>query len=198
MYSVGSTPNIKVLAKELIILGAALTVISQILSLYLIYAFTQQHEIYENFLLEENSKEEHKIEVSETNVILLTYNITVNVGGKVKIVVEFIGAGGTMINSSSIETSEDYGSLNGRVNIEGYLDSIVITVKGEGWNELRGTVTLNYTKSHLINTIASVVSALISILGLVIVGYGLFNYTLSKGETTKKPQAHKTNPPSRS
>lgn len=180
--SVGSTPSIKTRTIGLIALGLVLIFLSQAVNMYLINTFGQYYQIRDAFTLQQGEKETHVTHVSEADVILLIYNVTINTykEGRVKIRVSFIGTEGMIINSSSMEMSSISGSLTGKINVDGYLDKVVVTVEGDEWSSAWGTVILKYSRIQPIQIVASLASPVIAMIGLTVFGYGLINYALSK------------------
>lgn len=179
---VGSTPNIKTRTIGLIALGLVLIFLSQAVNMYLINTFGQYYQIRDAFTLQQGEKETHVTRVSEADVILLIYNVTINTykEGRVKIRVSFMGTEGMIINSSSMEMSSTSGSLTGKINVDGYLDKVVVTVEGDEWSSAWGTVTLKYSRIQPIQIVASLTSPVIGMIGLTVFGYGLINYAISK------------------
>lgn len=193
MSSAGSTQNARAVrstAKKLIFLGALLTIASQVLSSHLIYVFSLHYKTHEDFLLEEGISEKHVVQVSEADVSLLAYNLTVEIENRstASLDVIFLGEGDRVIEFIDLETSEEVENLTGEISIDGYLESVVLSVKGDGWRRIKGSIALDYTKGQPEFLLLSIASAVMGIIGVIALGYSLIIYIISKGETPEAPK----------
>lgn len=200
MSSAGSTRNAKAVrstAKKLMILGALLTLFSQILNSHLIYVFNLHYKIYQDFLLEEGVSEKYVVQVSESDVIILAYNLTLEIEGESRagLKILFLGEGDRITKSIDLEVSKEIKNVTGNVTIDGYLKSVVLSIKEGEWRSIRGSIGLDYTRGQPELLLLSVASALTGIIGVIVLGYSLIIYVISKGETRSRKTAKEASPP---
>lgn len=181
MCFAGYTPKSKGLAVKLFLLGIAATLISIALSLYLSYAFNMEYRVQRDFELQEGLSRTYTLEISDTDVVLAKYNISITGAGEMNVSAKLLDANGLVLHSKTIAIDRK-GNLTEEAIIDGSLDRLAVTIENEGWDNAEGQVDLTYTRSPTVYSLASVASAFIGISGAVITSFSVVQYLIYRAE----------------
>ena len=179
MYSAGYTPKGKGLAAKLFLLGITATLISLVLSLYLSYAFNMEYRVQGEFELQEDLSRTYTLDISEGDVVLANYSISITGVGEMNVSVDLLNANGFTLHSRTISIDRTV-NLTEQVSIDGSLDHLAITITNEGWDSAKGHVDLTYTRSPTVYSLASLASAFIGIGGVVLTSFSVLLHLVSR------------------
>ncbi len=175
MSSAGCTARSRRHAKRLLLLGIIIAVVSIVLNAYLPLLFNTRYRIDRRFELEENVSRSFALSVGETNIALVTYNVSTSATRPLDISVELIRPGGRVLHYRA-GIIQGAGNLFGQVTLDDSLDQLQITIKNEGWSKANCEVQLTYTKSPSAYFLFVALAVILGIAGVVITFLGLFQY----------------------
>lgn len=181
MYFAGYMQESKGLAVKLLLLGITATLISLVTSLYLSYAFNREYRIQKEFGLQERLSKEYTLDISERDVVLVSYNVSITGERTINVTLELLDANGLILHSKSIAIDRT-ANLVEQVSTDGSLDRLAVTIENEEWGSAEGHVDLTYTRSPAVYSLASIASAFIGIGGAVVASFGLLQYLIHKTE----------------
>ena len=179
MYFAGYTQKGKGLALKLFLLGITATLVSLVLSLYLSYAFNMEYRVQGEFELQEGLSRTYSLDISERDVVLANYSISITGVGEMNVSVELLDANGLILHSRTISIDRT-ANLTEQVSVDGSLDHLAITIENEGWDSAKGHVDFTYTRSPTVYSLASLASAFIGIGGVVLTSFSLLLYLMSR------------------
>lgn len=143
------------------------------------YAFNRQYSVQREFELQEGLSRTFTIDISEGDVVLANYSMSITGVGEMNVSIELLDANGFILHSKTISIDRTV-NLTQQVSVDGSLDHLAITIENEGWDSAKGHVDFTYTRSPTVYSLASLASAFIGIGGVVLTSVSLLLHLISR------------------
>jgi len=138
-----------------------------------------EYRVQGEFELQEDLSRTYTLDISEGDVVLANYSISITGVGEMNVSVDLLNANGFTLHSRTISIDRTV-NLTEQVSIDGSLDHLAITITNEGWDSAKGHVDLTYTRSPTVYSLASLASAFIGIGGVVLTSFSVLLHLVSR------------------